>query len=47
MSPLSLVPALLLPMLSAPRPVGAAPPSPWDLAEADGEDHHERPPGWD
>jgi hypothetical protein len=47
MSPLSLVPALLLPMLSAPRTAAAAPPSPWDLAEADGEDHHERPPGWD
>lgn len=37
---------LVLPML-APTEAAAGPPDAWDLAEADGEDHHERPPGWD
>lgn len=40
----------LLAVLGAPTIAGAAPvspPDPWDLAEFDGEDHHERPPGWD
>lgn len=48
--------SLVLPLFAvvvasvAPSIVVAAPPDladPWNLGELDGEDHHERPPGWD
>lgn len=46
LAPLLFVLPVLLPVL-APTIASAAPPIPWDLGEADLEDHHERPPGWD
>jgi len=45
--PLRSIPVLLGVLLLVPQAARALPPGPWDLAEADGEDHHERPPGWD
>ncbi len=43
-------PLLVLPIVFsslAPMVASAAPPNSWDIGEADREDHHERPPGWD
>ena len=44
---LPIVTSVVLSVLSAPLTAFAGPPTLWDLAAPDPEDHHERPPGWD